>query len=257
LEEAMPLPGEEPDSFGRRALAACRAIREGRAAGFAGLGGAAGRAAATALALASLERARDAGRSLDEPLADGLAWGAFCLWAGRDREAQEALERFLSKEGISSPAYLALGDSLWRQGRAHPSLVAYREGYLADPGGGGWPAECPLVVTARQRLTDDPEWGPEWWAVGAYAEGIFPPFGRATAEEARRRWERFQALRELRLAGEAVDARLFASGLLLSENTEAVLSGGRMDLLLIRRTLQEVNPAAWARHRETLGSARR
>ncbi|MBI5016694.1 MAG: hypothetical protein HZB55_14560 [Deltaproteobacteria bacterium] len=254
LEEAVPGTGDALDVFGGRTLAACRALREGRAAGFRAMGGDAGLAAAAALAARALRRAQEAGVELSMPVGEGLPWGVLYLWTGAPEQAHAALEGLLSRHEPSAAAYLALGDVRQWLGRLDAALVAYREGYLEDSAGAGWPVESSAVKGARRRYGADPEWGPAWWAVGAYLERFFPPFGKPSVEEVRRRWERFRAL----LAGprddDGVRARLFASGLLLAENTEAALAAGCADLVLVRRTLQEVNPSAWARLRETLGS---
>jgi len=191
-----------------------------------------------------LRSARAAGIPLTEPLAQGLPWGVFGLWAGRVDDAREALEAVVRSDPEASLAWLALGDALTLQGNAPAARAAYREGFGLLPREDGWPLADPAVVRAREEIRAEALWGGSWWAVGAYEEGVFPRYARLEPAETQIRAERF-----LRLCREGRHPEAFFQGIAVSEQGEAA----GMDLCAtVRRGMRGLNPEAFVLHMERI-----
>ena len=255
LEERLPDPNSALADFGQASLHLARDLREGRGGGgFRLLAPGVVRDVVSSLARGCVARAASEGLEPASAVTEDLPWGAFHLLARRWGEAETHLGRFLSGGSGSPAAYAALGDARWCQGRREAALLAYREACALDPSFGGWAVECEPLKSKRSSFQSEGEWSAGWWAVGAYLEGFFPPFGRAPAAELRKRWQRYAQLRE-RLRSEAeVGPQVFLAGLFLSENADTVLGSGEIGLEAVRRLLSELHPEAWERHWEALGS---
>ncbi len=243
LREAVPPP--EVPRRGADALRVCRTLLEGGAPdAFLREKPDLRRRVARTVASLFLRSARAAGIELSEPLAQGLPWGVFGLWAGRLDEAREALEVAVRGDPEAGLAWLALGDALTLQGNAPAARAAYREGFGLLPCEDGWPLADPVVVRARDELRADAVWGGPWWAVGAYEEGVFPRYARLTPQEIQARGERF-----FRLCREGRHPEAFFQGLAISERGT---SGGVDLCATVRRKMRSMNPQVFSLHMERI-----
>ena len=237
------VPAVDAPGGGADALALCRALAEGRAPEpFLGGRPDLCRRIARTVASRFLRAARAAGIPLGSPVAGGLPWGVLALWTEEWREARAALETAVRRDPVAGLAWLALGDALVGLGRADAARAAYREGFGLLPREEAWPVADPEIPRRRAELRSEAVWAGDWWAVGAYEEGVFPRYGRLGARELEARAERFFRLWEQGRAPEA-----FFQGLAVSEQgTDAPLElcAG------VRRRLREINAEAFHRHME-------
>jgi hypothetical protein len=119
-----------------------------------------------------------------------------------------------------------------------------------DPDGAGWAPADPEIAALRARAEAAPGFSGAWWAVGAYLEGVFPPYAAAPPALVARRWRRFAARRQDWLPLRPPDPALFFGGLFLSEQGDR-LPGA--DLRIVRETLRDLHAEAYDWHREQLG----
>jgi tetratricopeptide (TPR) repeat protein len=252
LETRLPGSAAGPSTAGRQLVSLARDLREGRGPEPLRPASEVVNAAVRALAELGLRAARHGGIPFDAPLDEELPWAVFLLFGGRLRQAAEALGKALSGASFGAAAWLAFGDALWGLGRKEPGLRAYREAFARKPEASHWPIASEPLLVARRRL--EASWEGGWWAVGAYVEGFWPPFGQEEAAQLRLRWAEFLRLRALWLQGSACGPRLFFAGLPLSENGVSLLAHPEMDLEQVRTTLAELHEDAWELHWEQLRS---
>lgn len=252
LEGRLPPLGEATPEMGRRLLHLCRALREGEGVpDVLRPQGDTGRDALRCAALRAMEQVRrGAVCALDRvPGPDGLPWGVFAIWAGEPAAGRQHLLARLEEDRPSPAACLALGDAAWALGRAEEARCAYREGYGLDPEGGGWAPADPEIPALRARAEAVPGFSGNWWAVGAYLEGLFPAYPEAPPALVARRWRRFAARRQQWLPRRLPDPALFFAGLFLSEQRDRLSDA---DLGTVRETLRDLHGEAFALHREHL-----
>jgi hypothetical protein len=249
LAARLPAPGDDLVAFGRSAWSLCATVQRRWAPTLLAPDGKVGEEVMAEVAGRALQRMGQAGVPPSRSLVPGLPWGVLHLFADRPVEARESLLAYLMDAEPSAVACQALGQACRILGRADEASRAFREGCSLDPGADAWPWSNSELAEKRSGFAGDPIFSGEWWVVGAYLLGEFPPYEKARPVLITKRWRRFLRDREAWAGGQFPAPVLFFAGLFLSEQGSLLEVS---ELAMVRNALRELHPDAYALHMEIL-----
>jgi len=226
---------------GALAMDACIALWTNRAPGFSGLPGAVGVIAMRTLALRAIEVMKSRAARPTDIVGAGLPWGAFFLFAGKGAEAISSLKVVAVSSPLSGLPRILIADALWSTSRRDACLEHYRDGYGRDPDGSGWRPLDTRVGEFRKEVLSEDIFGEDWWVVGAYLAGRFPPFRKKGSAELLARLQVFEDARESGVQ----DSVVFLLG------TELSVQGIEMPRLIrVRKAMAKLHPEGFKLHME-------
>jgi tetratricopeptide (TPR) repeat protein len=191
-------------------------------------------------------------------LPEGTPTGVVFLRAGRPQEAIALVHALIAGDGAHSRSYAYLGDAFHLMGDKRSARVCYLKAFALSPRDVDVERLLDTEVRGLLRELEDEEMvGGDplgWFATVAVLEGLFDPVivkdvedlrvWRAGYERLIEDWERGQ--------DPALVPTLFAHGLILSENADALGLTFDFDLVDVRRRMKGWHPDLFALYMERL-----